>query len=142
MTASHIQALFQSAPAGSAGVATVTDARDGQAVTIDLSGTPIPVAGHLSQVEALHTGDRVLTLRTEAGVIVAGRLRAANEAPAPRLEAADGRLRLEAPESVRLQAGDHRIEVHADGRIEIDGRLITGHARERIRLQGATIELN
>lgn len=139
---SNIQALFQSEPAGIAGVATVIETKDGQAVTIDLSGTSWPVAGHLSQVEVLAVGDRVVTFRTDAGMIVAGRLRAEDEAPAPRLVAADGRLRVEAAETVRLQAGSTRIEVHADGRIELDGRRISGRAAGQIQLSGAEIKLN
>ena len=138
----NIQALYQSAPAGSIGVATVIDARNGQAVAIDLSGTSLPVAGHLSQVEALAVGDRVLTIRTDAGMIVAGRLRARSESPAPRWEATDGRLQVEASECVCLQAGKHRIEVHADGRIELDGRRISGQAAEQIQLSGPEIKLN
>jgi hypothetical protein len=139
---STIQALFQSPPAGTAGVATVSETKDGLAVTIDLSGTSWPVAGHLSQVEALAVGDRVVTLRTGAGMIVVGRLRAGNASPAPRLEAADGCLLVEAVESVRLQAGETMIEVRADGRIALDGRRISGRAAGQIRLSGAEIKLN
>jgi hypothetical protein len=139
---SNIQALFQSAPADGAGIATVLETEEGQATVIDLSGTPCPVAGHLSGVETLKTGDRVLTVRTAAGMIVAGRLRGENESPAPRLEEKDGRLLVESPESVRLQAGQNWIAVHADGRIELDGKQITGQAEDRLRLQGSIIELN
>jgi hypothetical protein len=137
---SNIQALFQSAP-DSAAIATVLEVEDGQATVIDLSGVPCPVAGHLSGVEALKAGDRVLTIRTAEGIIVAGRLRAGNEAPTPRLEAQNGRLLVEAPESVRLQAGENWIEVHADGRIELDGQQITGLAADKVRLLGRSIEL-
>lgn len=139
---SNIYELFKSAPADNAGVAIVLEAENGQATVIDLDGTPCPVAGHLSQVEALKEGDRVLTVRTAAGIIVTGRLRAGDEAAAPRLEGKDGRLLVEAPQSVRLQAGETWIEVHADGRIVLDGQQITGLAEGRIRLQGSTIELN
>lgn len=138
---SNIQSLFQSAP-DNAGIAIVLQTENGQAAVIDLSGAPRPVAGHLSQVEVLKEGDRIVTIRTSAGIIVAGRLRGENETPAPRLEEQDGRLVVEAPESVRLQAGDNWIEVHADGRIELDGQQITGKAESLLRLQGPTIELN
>jgi hypothetical protein len=138
---SNIHALFESAP-DNAGVATVTSTLDGQATVVDLGGTLCPVTDHLSQVETLKAGDRVLTIRTATGMIVAGRLRAWDEAPAPRLEEQDGRLLVEAAQSVRLQAGQNWIEVHADGRIELDGRQITGLAEGRLRLQGSTIELN
>jgi hypothetical protein len=139
---SNIQTLFQSAHADAAGVAIVLEAENGQAAVVDLSGAPCPVAGHLSQVEALKAGDKVLTIRTATGIIVAGRLRATDEAPASRLEEKDGRLLVEAPKSVRLQAGQNWIAVHADGRIELDGKQITGKAEGRLRLQGSTIELN
>jgi hypothetical protein len=139
---SNIYELFQSGPTDNAAIATVLEVEDGQATMVDLGGTPCPVAGHLSQVEALKEGDRILTLRTATGIVVAGRLRATGEAPSPRLEEQDGRLLVEAAQSVRLQAGQNWIEVHADGRIELDGRQITGLAEGRLRLQGSTIELN
>jgi hypothetical protein len=123
---SNIYELFQSAPTENSAIATVLEVEDGMATVVDLSGTPCPVAGHLSQVEALKAGDRVLTVRTDTGVVVTGRLRAGTEAAAPRLEEQDGRLLVEASKSVRLQAGDNWIEVHADGRIELDGIQITG----------------
>ncbi len=139
---SNIYKLFQSAPTDNAAIATVLEVEDGQATVVDLSGTLCPVTGHLSQVETLKAGDRVLTIRTATGMIVTGRLRAGDEAPAPRLEEQDGRLLVEATQSVRLQAGENWIEVHADGRIELDGQQITGLAEGRMRLQGSTIELN
>ena len=139
---SKIQVLFPSIPAGSAGVATVTATENGQAVTVDIKGTLYSVHGHLSQVEALKIGDRVLIVPSEEGAVVAGRLRAKGEAPAPLQEEKDGRLLVEAAKSVRLQAGENRIEVHADGRIELHGRQITGEAGERVRLLGSKIELN
>jgi hypothetical protein len=139
---SNIYELFKSAPTDNAAIATVLEAEDGQATVVHLSGTPCLVAGHLSQVEALKVGDRVLTIRTATGIFVVGRLRATDEAPTPRLEEQDGRLLMEAPKSVRLQAGQNWIEVHADGRIELDGKQISGLAEGRLRLQGSTIELN
>ena len=139
---SNIYELFQSTPTDNAAIATVLEVEDSQAIFVDMGGTPCPVSGHLSQVEALKEGDRVMTLRTATGVIIAGRLRAGDETPAPRLQEQDGRLLVEATKSIRLQAGQHRIEVHADGRIELDGQQITGLATGRLRLQGSTIELN
>ncbi len=139
---SNIQALFSDSTNESTGVASVTDAKHGHAIMVDINGTEFPVAGHLSQVELLKTGDQVLTMRTATGIIIAGRLRTGDEAPAPRLQEQDGRLLIEATKSIRLQSGQHRIEVHADGRIELDGQQITGLATGRLRLQGSTIELN
>lgn len=139
---SNIYELFQSAPTDNTAIATVLEVENGQATVVDQNGAPFPVAGHLSQVEALKEGDRILTICTATGIIVAGRLRAGNEAAAPRLEKQDGRLLVEASKSVRLQAGENWIEVHADGRIELDGRQITGLAEGCVRLQGSTIEFN
>ncbi|ABA90060.1 hypothetical protein Pcar_2825 [Syntrophotalea carbinolica DSM 2380] len=139
---SNICELFKSASIDHAAIATVLDVEDGLAMVVELGGTPCPVADHLSHVEALKEGDRILTIRIPTGIVVAGRLRAGGEAAAPRLEEKDGRLLVEAPKSVRLQAGDNCIEVHADGRIELDGQQITGLAEGRLRLQGSTIELN
>lgn len=139
---SNIHQLFQSVPTDSIGMANVLEAKNGQATMINLDGVSYPVTAHLSQVEMLKTGDRVMTIRTATEVIVAGRLRAGDESPAPRLEERDGHLLVEAPTSIRLQAGQNRIEVHADGRILLDGKQITGLASGRMRLQGSTIELN
>lgn len=139
---SNIYDLYDPTYSGSDSIATVIEAKDGQAIRLNLNGVSCPVAGHLSGVEALHNGDRVATLRTDEGPIVAGRLRAKDEAPAPRLKTRDGHLVLEADQSVCLQAGKHRIEVHANGRIELDGQQITGQAEGCIRLIGSTIELN
>lgn len=139
---SNIHALFRSALDDNAGVATVLEAKAGQAMVIELNGTLCQVAGHMSQVEALKEGDRILTIRTATGIIVVGRLRTGNEAPSPHMEEQDGRLLVEASKSVRLQAGQNWIEVHADGRIELDGQQITGLAEGRLRLKGSTIELN
>ncbi len=139
---SNTQAIFSESSHEYTGMASVTDAKHGQAIMVDINGTGFPVAGHLSQVELLKTGDQVLTMRTASGVIIAGRLRTGGEAPAARLQEQDGRLLVEATKGIRLQAGQHRIEVHADGRIELDGQQITGLAAGRLRLQGSTIELN
>jgi uncharacterized protein (DUF2345 family) len=49
---------------------------------------------------------------------------------------------VEAANSVRLQAGKNRIEVHADGRIELDGQRISGQATGQIQLSSAEIKLN
>jgi len=138
---SNIYELFKSAPTDDAAIATVLEVEDDQATVVDLGGTPCPVTGHLSQVEALKEGDRILTIRTATGIVVAGRLRAWDEASAPRLESQDGRLLVEASQSVRLQAGENWIEVHADGRIVLDGQQITGLAADKVRLLGQTIEL-
>jgi hypothetical protein len=138
----NIIELFQTTTPDTTGIATVTTVKAGHAVEIELEGAFCPVAGHLSQVEALKVGDRVIILQVPMGLVIAGRLRSPTEIPAPRIEAQDGRLIIEAAQSVRLQAGRSRIEVHADGRIHIDGRQITEQAEERIRLLSTTIELN
>lgn len=139
---SKIHPLFPSVANDQIAVAIVVEARNGQATMVHRGNTPGPVAGHLSQVEPLKTGDRVLTVRTDMGLIVAGRLRGPDESCAPRIEEMDGCLLLKGTHSVRLQAGENRIEVHADGRIELDGRQISGMAEGRLRLQGSSIELN
>jgi hypothetical protein len=138
----NIIELFQTTTPDTTGIATVTTVKAGHAVEIELEGAFCPVAGHLSQVEALKVGDRVLILQIPMGMVIAGRLRSPTEIPAPRLEAQDGRLIIEAAQSVRLQAGQSTIEVHADGRIQIDGRQITGQATGLIGLHSPTIELN
>jgi hypothetical protein len=138
----NIHTLFDPTLTDNAAIATVAEAENGQAILVDLDGECLPVAGHLSGVEALHIKDRVLAIRAGGGIIVAGRLRGRNEAPSPRLETRDGHLVLEADRSVRLKAGNNRVEVHANGHIELNGRWITGHASGPMQLKGAVIELN
>lgn len=138
----NIIELFQTTTPDTTGIATVTTVKDGHAAEIDFEGVCCPVDGHLSQVEALKVGDRVIILQIPMGLVIAGRLRSPTELPAPRLESQDGRLIIEAAQSVRLQAGQSSIEVHGDGRIQIDGRQITGQATGHIGLQSPTIELN
>ena len=138
----NIIELFQPTTSDTTGIATVTTVKGGHAVEIDSEGVCCPVAGHLSQVEALKVGDQVIILKVPMGLVIAGRLRSPTEIPAPRLEAQKGRLILEAAQSVCLQAGQSSIEVHADGRIQIDGRQITGQATGHIGLHSPTIELN
>ncbi len=138
----NIIELFQTTTHDTTGIGTVTTVKNGHAAEIDFEGTCCPVAGHLSQVEALKVGDLVLILQVSMGLVIAGRLRSPKEPPAPRLESQDGRLIIEAAESVRLQAGQNMIEVHADGRIQIDGKQITGQATGRIGLHSPIIELN
>ena len=123
---SEIRVLFPSKPAENPGIATVIEVKGGRATTVNLDGTLCPVEGHLSQVEPLEIGDRVLIVPTEEGAIVAGRLKAEGEARAPRLEIRNGHLLVEATKSIRLQVGQNRIEVHPDG----------------VRLQGPTIEFD
>lgn len=142
MTSNNLHPLFDPTLTDNAAIATVVEAENGQATLVNLGGEHLPVAGHLSGVEALHAEDRVLTLRTGDGIIVAGRLRTQGEAPAPRLGTRDGHLVLEAARSVSLKAGDNRVEVHADGHIELNGRRITGHASGPVQLTGAIIKLN
>lgn len=138
---SKIHPLFPCAANGTTAIAIVLEARHGQATVVTLDGTPCPVAGHLSQVEALQIGDRVLTIRTDTGIIVAGRLRVPGRTCAPRIEEQDGFLIVEATRGVRLKAGENRIEVHADGRIELNGKQVAVMATDRARILGQTIEL-
>lgn len=139
---SNIHDLFNPhIPAGD-GIATVIETENGRATVVNQKGVLCQVTGHMSGVDALRIGDRVLTTRIGDEFIITGRFRREDESPAPHLEIRDGHLLVEAEKSVRLRAGEHRIEVHADGRIELDGCRITGHAEGRICLIGTNIELN
>lgn len=140
--ASNIHKLHHPTSSTDTLLAVVTEVAEGKAQTINISGTPFPVAEQFSSVEALHTGDRVLAMQSDAGLVVTGRLLDKDETPPPRFKTRNGHLLVEAEKSVRLRAGEHRIEVHSDGRIELDGCKITGYAEGRICLIGANIKLN
>ncbi len=123
-------------------LALVTKAQAGLAINVSITGVEHRVAGHLSQVEHLQVGDQVLVTPTELGMIIIGRLRQNNEYPLPRQQQQDGNLSLEADQSLCLRAGQSRIEIHADGRIVINGKNILQIANGPLKLQGATIALN
>ena len=123
-------------------IARVVDTCRGEATHVDLWGEVLPVCAHLQHVELLQPQDQVLLVETDQGWIVCGRLRPPGATPQPRQEQTNGRLTLQADQAVCLQAGDNRLEIQADGAILLDGEQITAIARSRIRLQGATIELN
>ncbi|MDW7644828.1 MAG: hypothetical protein SCI25_07280 [Desulfuromonadales bacterium] len=123
-------------------LATVLTVREGEALLVEQGGEKYRVAGHLHQTEYLKEGDAVMTMATEVGLIVCGRLRAKGEEPAPRLQTDNGQLNLEAATGIRLQVGDSWLEIHKDGSIRLNGRQITSIAHGRMRLQGTTIEIN
>ena len=123
-------------------LALVTKAQAGLAINVSITGVEHRVSGHLSQVEHLQVGDQVLVTPTELGMIIIGRLRQNNEYPLPRQQQQDGNLSLEADQSLSLRAGQSRIEIHADGRIVINGKNILQIANGPLKLQGATIALN
>lgn len=138
---SNLKALY---PASQLPVqlATVLSVQAGHALIVEQGGEKLHVAGHLHQTEYLKIGDAVMTMATETGLIVCGRLRTKGEEPAPRLQTDNGQLSLEAAAGIRLQVGDSWLEIHQDGSIRLNGRQITSIAHGRMRLQGTTIEIN
>lgn len=124
-------------------IAAVAAVEQGQALSLILADGRIrDVLAHLSEVPVLKSGDRVLVQEVAEGLIVTGRLRAPEEGPRPLVRDASGRLVLESSASVCLQAGAACIELTPDGRIRVDGKEIYSIASGRLRLQGATVEIN
>lgn len=124
-------------------VAGVAAEEKGQALTLLLADGQIrDVFAHLSEVPVLKSGDRVLVQEVAEGLVVTGRLRGKGEGPRPLPRDDNGRFLLEAAAGIRLQTGEACIELTPDGRIHVDGKEIYSIASGRMRLQGATVELN
>ncbi len=141
----NVQKLFPSpgATSGGAALAVVEAAEKGQARTLTLAdGETVAAFAHLSEVPLLKAGDRVLVQLLAEGAVVVGKVRAPGEAPQPLVQNREGRIEIEAAGGICLQAGDARIELTPDGRIWVDGSEVCNVASGRMRLQGATIELN
>ncbi|MDO3379331.1 glutathione S-transferase N-terminal domain-containing protein [Geoalkalibacter halelectricus] len=129
--------------AGCCLVARVAAEEKGQALTLVIAdGSIRDVFAHLSEVPVLKSGDRVLVQEVAEGLVVTGRLRGREEGPRPLSRDDNGRLLLEAAAGIRLQTGEACIELTSDGRIHVDSKEIYSIATGRMRLQGATVEIN
>lgn len=122
----------------------VLDAQAGAASRLrdPATGACLQVAGHLDCAAALKPGDLACVAATAEGVVVLGRLRAANEAPAALPRETGGRVEIAAQHSVLIRAGASRVEIRADGSIRLDGREVHQVAEGRLSLLGATVEIN
>ena len=123
-------------------IAQVVNAEAGQALTISLSNRIHRVAGHLSQVDSLQQGDRVLVSKTDCGYVITGRLRNPLESIPLRLMMENGTLTLAADQAVCLKTGNSRIEIQADGTILLNCNRIHSHAHDKMCFESATIEFN
>ena len=123
-------------------IATVAEAKNGEALTVSIAEEKIDVAGHFSEVPQLATGDQVAVMPTETGMIIMARLRKPGETARPLVVDQDGRLEIDAAGGICLKSGESRIEITPEGRIWVDGLEIYNISEGRMRLQGSTIELN
>ncbi len=127
------------------GVAEVLEVRDGEAVSLSIVGSDIPIVAmrHLSHVSGLREGDTVTLLWSDVGAIITGRLRREGERP-PMPLPTEGKeaieLTLDRPLHVRV--GASRVVMHPDGHILINGREVTTDAEETLRLSGTRIDIN
>jgi len=140
----RVQPLFRNAQlTGRTEIVEVVEALDGRARIVGLPGVEASVvAGHLADVPRLRPGDRVLAVWTSQGAVVLGRLAAEDETPLPWSLDERGRVVLDAPAGLCLRCAEGSLEIDAEGRIRLDGREIDTIASRRLKLQGATIELN
>lgn len=106
----------------------------------------LPVTGYLAPIPGilpmLASGQQVLVLETGEGVGILGCWQPANEMTKAQIEIQDGRLHINATESIILNSGNSSIEIRADGKIRVDGKDIYSIAEGPLRLQGSIIELN
>lgn len=106
----------------------------------------LPVAGYLATIPGivpkLKVGQQVLVLETEQGIGILGCWQSAGEQTKAHIDLENGNLQLGATESITLKTGASSIEVHANGKIRVDGKDIYSIAEGPLRLQGSIIELN
>jgi len=118
---------------------------DGSAFVL-LENRILPVAGYLATIPGiipkLKRGQQVLVLETDQGVGILGCWLSAGEQTKAHIDLQDGHLQLDATKSITLKTGASSIEIHANGKIRVDGKDIYSIAEGPIRLQGSIIELN
>lgn len=143
MPTNTVRRLFPKQVVPATELARVCEAAGGEARSVERSdGIAARVAGHLSQVPAVSENDWVLVTYVGEEAVVCGRLRQPEEPLPAVLTQQDGVVELEAGARLRLAAGKSLIELHADGRISIDGREVYTFGERRVVVQGSAIELN
>ena len=87
------------------------------------------------------TGLRALVTRTTSDDLV---LFALVDTPPIAEPASEGPevLRLRAGKEIRIECGDARIQLHADGRIELRGAQLVHRAKGLVKLKGGAISIN
>lgn len=106
---------------------------------VSVSGYITAIPGLLPKLE---NGQQVLVLETEQGAGILGCWQSVGENEKAEIDVKNGRLRIEASESVVLKSGESNIEIHKNGKIRVDGKDIYNIAEGPLRLQGSVIELN
>jgi hypothetical protein len=100
-------------------MALVMKARNGEALTLsEVPGYPEPVtvAGHGANTPWLEEGDGVLVAPTPQGAVVFDRLRREGEPPRTGFDLI-GRAAYLRAEGIRLESGNGRLEITADGEV-------------------------
>ncbi len=127
----------------SSAIAIVTETRNGEALKLsDRQGREITLRGHLSQVPWLQPGDEVLIADTPEGAIISGRLRRVGEKPQATLSVQENGIALMGDRPLCLQVGESRIELKPDGRVLIEGKVVTQVATDSMQLFGPVVEVN
>jgi hypothetical protein len=126
-------------------LAIVDEVQNGRAVTVlwpKKSANPVPVYGHLSHVHVLKKFDEVLVVETEKGIVITGILAEKNQPPAAKIEQTEKALVIRSNTAVRLETDKATIELSADGKVSIDGKVIYQQAEQLLALKGHPVELN
>lgn len=126
-------------------LATVCEMRAGEATKIFLQNTQteINVIKHAATVSSLNLTDDVLILLLEEGAIVLHRLRNKGERPQSGFtEKEDGTLLIRSKQSVVIETDRACFELHADGRIKLDGNEIYSISKGVQYIIGSQLNLN
>ncbi|MEJ2044887.1 MAG: hypothetical protein P8X74_13770 [Reinekea sp.] len=122
-------------------IATVTKARNGQAVTLtSQQGMVESVTGHGSQVPVLHKGDQVLVVRNTGGCFIIDRIRNDNEQPY--MANHNGQLIFENQQFIGFKVKDCYIRMEANGELIIHAENLRAVAELVNEIQGNLVKLN
>lgn len=106
----------------------------------DSSGEQLHADEVAVQAAPLQCGDKVLVQPTLQGWVITALLE--QTATRPINVDNDGRLVLSCEQGIRLQVGDARIDISADGCITVDGQEVHTLASGLQRILGATVQIN
>ena len=126
-------------------LATVSDASVGEAKKIFLQSIQqeINVLKHTSTVSSLNIADEVVVLLLAEGAIVLHRLRNKGERPQSGfIEKEDGTLMIRSKQSIVIKTEQACFELHADGRIKLDGKEIYSVSKGVQYIIGSQLNLN
>jgi uncharacterized protein (DUF2345 family) len=104
------------------------------------------VTGYLSTMPGIapcmSLGDKVLVSALSEGVLIQGVVVPVDAPIRASFSFVEGKMVIEAQESIILKSGGTTIELSADGIIRTDAKIIRTIAEDELTLQGSNLKLN